>query len=85
MDETEKDIYDKVCQIFEDVAEIDRSAISPESTVAGDLAVDSLKLVEMTLEIQEEFHISVRDERIKDLTTVSDVVTLIREAMVAVA
>lgn len=85
MDETEKDIYDKVCQIFEDIAETDRSVISPKSALADDLDVDSVTLIEMTLAIQNQFHISVRDERIRGLTTVSDVVALIREAMVTVA
>jgi acyl carrier protein len=85
MDETEKDIYDKVCQIFEEVAGTDRSAISPESTLVDDLDVDSLTLIEMAAALQDEFHISVPDERIKDLATVSDVVTVVREAMVAAA
>lgn len=50
-----------------------------ENTCLVDLNLDSLDLVEISLEIEDRFHIDFTSEEISRMVTVSDVVKLIEQ------
>jgi acyl carrier protein len=63
-------------EIIEIIAEqlvIDAGEIKPESEVIADLKADSLAIVEMLMEIEEKFGVSVPDEDVPNLKTVQDI------------
>ncbi|HEU4412069.1 MAG TPA: acyl carrier protein [Polyangiaceae bacterium] len=51
--------------------------ISTESTVAGDLGLDSLTIMELFAEVEERFGVAIADDRLMELRTVGDVLRLI--------
>jgi acyl carrier protein len=51
--------------------------VTPESTVTGDLGLDSLTIMELIAEVEERFGIAIADERLMELRTVGDVLRLI--------
>ena len=57
---------------------VDVTKIS-ESTTLSELAFDSLDLVEISLEIEDKYHIKFSSSEILDLVTLRDVVKLIEE------
>ena len=57
---------------------VDVTRIS-ESTTLSELAFDSLDLVEISLEIEDKYHIKFSSSEILDLVTLRDVVKLIEE------
>jgi acyl carrier protein len=51
--------------------------VSTESTVTGDLGLDSLTVMELIAEVEERFGIAIADERLMEMRTVGDVLRLI--------
>jgi len=73
--------FEKLCDILAEVLGVDPKEISEETTLADDLGADSLDVVEMMMALEEEFGVTIDDEKIRDLKTVSDVVNCV-ESMI---
>jgi acyl carrier protein len=57
---------------------IEPLAITPESTLQ-DLGADSLDMVEIIIQLEEDFNIQINDEEAETLHTMNDVVTYIHK------
>jgi acyl carrier protein len=69
-------VYEKICEIIAEKMDIDASDILMESTFES-LKIDSLDMVEIVMDIEEEFDISI--EEAENLKTVADLVNFIEE------
>jgi acyl carrier protein len=69
-------VYEKICEIIAEKMDIDASDISMDSTFES-LKIDSLDMVEIVMDIEEEFDISI--EEAENLKTVADLVNFIEE------
>ena len=67
-------IYEKITEIISGKMDIDKKDISMESTFEN-LKIDSLDMVEIVMDIEEEFDISIEDS--ENLKTVADLVKFI--------
>jgi acyl carrier protein len=56
---------------------IEEEKVKPEASLLGDLDLDSLDTMELTLSMEEEFAIEIPDENLEHLVTVQDAVDLI--------
>lgn len=56
---------------------IDKDTITPESEIIKDLGADSLDVVEMLLELENEYGVEITDEQAAELKTVGDIVKLV--------
>lgn len=72
---------EKVRQIIADHLCVDVEEIEDNVDLVDELGLDSLDLVEITYQIEDEFDIRVDDEVIESLRTVNDIVEYINEAM----
>lgn len=75
-------MYDKVVEIIARQLNIDDDIIDENTKIMEDLGADSLDIVEMLMVMEDSFGITVPDEDIEDLITVSDVVEYIEENMI---
>lgn len=48
-----------------------------ESTVIRELGLDSIDLIEMVVEFEEQFNVSIPTEKIKDIKTVGDILSVL--------
>ncbi len=60
-----------------DLLEVDADAVQPDKSFVHDLEVDSLSLVEYTMELEDEFDIALPEEELTDLTTIGAFLDLI--------
>ena len=67
-------IAEDVKQIVADFSEIPREEIRENQLLIEDLGGDSLDLVECSMEVEEEFGISIPDELVEKVKRVSDIV-----------
>jgi acyl carrier protein len=58
---------------------IEREKVTPEAELLGDLDLDSLDTVELTLGLEEKFGIEIPDTELEDVTTVNDAIDLIEQ------
>ena len=72
---------------FDDVAEVinntlpnvDKESLTMETSFQGDLNADSLDLVELIMELEEHYDLSIPDEDAQDITSIGDAVRYIEE------
>ena len=74
---TNSEIFEKVKEIVKEQLGVQEDAINMESTFVDDLAADSLDIVELVMDIEEEFGIEIPDEKAETIVTVGDVVNYI--------
>ena len=74
-------ISDRVTKIIVDKLGVDESEISSEASFTNDLGADSLDTVELIMELEKEFDISIPDEKAEAIATVGDAVSYIESAV----
>ena len=73
------EIYEKLKEIIVEQLGVNAEEIKPESTFADDLSADSLDIVELVMEIEEKFGISIPDDDAEKILTVEDIVNFIND------
>lgn len=71
------EISSKVTAIIVDKLGVDAAEVVPAASFTNDLGADSLDTVELIMEFEKEFGISIPDEDAEKITTVGDAVTYI--------
>ena len=66
---------------FDKMVDLDASEISLEADLREDFDADSLDMVDLIMDIEDEFGVEVPDEILDKLVTVKDVVDYIEENM----
>ena len=74
-------MYDKVVEIIARQLQIDTDMIDEHTKIMEDLRADSLDVVEMLMAMEDSFGITVPDEDIEELVTVSDIVEYVESNM----
>ena len=69
--------FEKVKEMFVEKLGIPAEKITLESEIVKDLGADSLDLVEMILSMEEEYGVSIPDDKVESIKTVKDVVDII--------
>ena len=77
MDATQ--IRTKIKEIIANVANIDPAQIGDQASFFDDLNLDSLSLLEIGVDLDYEFKLGVPEERLQELRTVQDSVSLVLE------
>src|SRR4051812_36578622 len=75
MDDTEQ----KVIEIVSDQMGVDKSEITRETHFINDLNADSLDTVELVMEFEDEFELSIPDEEAEKIQTVGQAIDYIKE------
>ena len=73
-----KEIYEKVVEGLKN--EFNRDDIDEKTRFVEDLQADSVRLLEIVMDVEEEFDIELDDEKLSDLKNVENVVNEIERA-----
>ncbi|NBB85799.1 MAG: acyl carrier protein [Bacteroidetes bacterium] len=73
------DLAEKVHAIIADKLGVDESDIAPEASFTNDLGADSLDTVELIMEFEKEFDLTIPDEDAEKIATVGDAVSYLQE------
>lgn len=75
---TEQEIFEKVKKIIVDRLGVDESEVTSEASFKDDLGADSLDVVELVMELEDEFELEISDEEAEKINTVGEVVEYIK-------
>jgi acyl carrier protein len=67
-------IEEKVIEIVSDQMGVDKSEITRETSFVNDLNADSLDTVELVMEFEDEFELSIPDEEAEKIQTVGQAI-----------
>ena len=73
------EIAEKVKAIIVDKLSVDAEDVKAEASFANDLGADSLDTVELIMEFEKEFGISIPDDKAEKIGTVGDAISYIEE------
>jgi acyl carrier protein len=74
-------IHDRIAELVRPLAK-DRAALesmTETTSILGDLKVNSARLVDLVLAVEDEFGIEVDDDEVDKVKTISDVVELVAD------
>ncbi len=74
-----QDVEAKVKSIIVDKLGVDESEVTHEANFTNDLGADSLDTVELIMEFEKEFDISIPDEDAENIATVGNAVEYLQE------
>lgn len=69
------DISSRVKAIIVDKLGVDENEVNADASFTNDLGADSLDTVELIMEFEKEFDVSIPDEQAENIQTVGDAVT----------
>jgi len=73
------EIAQKVKSIIVDKLGVEESEVNAEASFTNDLGADSLDTVELIMEFEKEFNISIPDDQAENIGTVGDAVKYLEE------
>jgi acyl carrier protein len=72
-------IEEKVIEIVSEQMGVDKSEITRETSFVNDLNADSLDTVELVMEFEDQFELSIPDEEAEKIQTVGQAIDYIKE------
>lgn len=70
-------VQDRVIEIVAEQLGVDKEKVTPETSFVNDLGADSLDTVELVMELEEEFDITIPDDAAEKIQTVGQAVQYI--------
>ncbi|MDR2083520.1 MAG: acyl carrier protein [Bacteroidales bacterium] len=71
------EIANKVKEIIVDKLGVSPDQVTPEASFTGDLGADSLDTVDLIMEFEKEFKISIPEDSASTISTVGDAISYI--------
>lgn len=71
------EVAERVKAIIVDKLSVEETEITNEASFTNDLGADSLDTVELIMEFEKEFGISIPDDQAENITTVGDAIAYI--------
>ena len=78
-----EEILTKIQEITSDRLGVDETDVTPDASFREDLEADSLDLVELIMELEEQFGMEITDEEAEKITTVEEAVDYVQEHQTA--
>ncbi len=73
------EVAERVKAIIVDKLSVEETEVTNEASFTNDLGADSLDTVELIMEFEKEFGISIPDDQAEKITTVGDAIAYIEE------
>ena len=73
------DVATKVKAIIIDKLGVDEAEVTDSARFTNDLGADSLDTVELIMEFEKEFNLSIPDEKAETISTVGDAIKYLEE------
>jgi acyl carrier protein len=75
------DTFDRVKKIIVERLGVDESEVTLEASFKDDLGADSLDVVELVMELEDEFDLEISDEEAEKIGKVGEVVAYIQSQL----
>lgn len=72
-------VFERVSKVIVDRLGVDESEVKLEASFREDLGADSLDVVELVMELEDEFDMEISDEDAEKIGTVGDAISYIEK------
>ena len=81
----QSEIFDRLATVITDTLKVDRSRVTLESRFVEELGADSLDMLSLVMQLEDEFATTIADEDAKSLTTVGAAMEYVQKLVAAKA
>lgn len=74
-------VLERVTKVIVDRLDVEENKVTAEASFREDLGADSLDVVELVMELEDEFEMEISDEDAEKITTVGSAVTYIESKL----
>lgn len=74
-------MLEKIRDIMIDYIEVPRESITPETRFLADLSMNSLTIVDMVAQLEDELEVVIESEDLNEIVTVQDLLDYLEEIM----
>lgn len=67
-------MFEKISELLADKFDVDAATLTMETSIKDDLNADSLDIVELMMDLEENFGIKIADEEAMQMSTIGDIV-----------
>lgn len=78
---TPQEVQDKVLKIVAEQMSVEKGELSRATSFVNDLNADSLDTVELVMELEDEFDLTIPDEEAEKLKTIGEAIDYIVKAL----
>lgn len=75
-----EEVFEKIKDIIVEQLDVEEELVTMEASFADDLEADSLDVVELVMELEDEFDMEIADEDAEGIASVGDAVNYINKA-----
>lgn len=75
---TEGQIVAGIAEVIEEVTGVDPTEVTAEKSFIDDLEIDSLSMVEIAVQLEDKYGVSIPDEEMSNLKVVGDAVAFVQ-------
>ena len=72
-------MFEKICELLAEKFAADAASMPMDTKIKEDLNADSLDIVELMMDLEENFGISISDEEAMKMSTIGDICKYIEE------
>ena len=72
-------MFEKICEMLADKFDVDASTLTVDTKIKEDLQADSLDIVELMMDLEEECVVTIPDEEAAKMVTIGDLMKYIEE------
>ena len=72
------ELAEKVIELIIEQLNVTREQCVPEASFINDLGADSLDLMELIMEMEEQFGVSISDDELQNIRSVQNVIDFLR-------
>ena len=72
---------DKIKAIIAEILELEEDTINNDASIIDDLGADSIAVMEIVMELEEEFGVEVPTDDILELKTLNDIVSYVEKKL----
>jgi acyl carrier protein len=74
------ELEEKVIELIIEQLNVTREQCVPEASFINDLGADSLDLMELIMEMEEQYGVSISDDELQNIRTIQNVIDFLRKS-----
>jgi len=75
------ELYKRVQEIIAESLDVDLEEVTPEASLTEDIGADSLELVDLTMDFEDEFNVKIETAELGDIETVEEITNLLEKKL----
>ena len=75
------ELFKRVQEIIADSLDVEVEEVTPEASLTEDFGADSLELVDLTMDFEDEFNVKIETAELGEIDTVEEITNLLEKKL----